>query len=155
MKTLQSMFLNITDKSFLSVSAAFAGLKLTLDTYVFADWQFVLFLLVMIIVDTGLGTYNAWKMKVLESRAYARLFEKILLYGSVLVMSHILMKFPVHGVVTGLFDWIDDILYCAIMVREAISIVENVGEIKPDLLPKWVLSRLKKFDESGQFKDLM
>ena len=41
------------------------------------------------------------------------------------------------------------------MVREAISIVENIGEIKPDLLPAWVLSRLKKFDESGQFKDLM
>lgn len=153
--TLNSMFANISDKNFLTFSAAFAGLKTVFDTYVFSDWQFVLFLLIMIVVDTALGTYKAWKKRSLESRAYARLFEKILLYGSVLVMSHVLIRFPVSGTATGLFDWVDDVLYCAIMVREAISIVENVGEIKPDLLPAWVLARLKKFDESGQFKDLM
>ena len=155
MKTFNSMLSNISDKSFLSVSAAFAGVKAVADTYIFADWQFVLFLLIMIVVDTVLGTYNAWKKKNLESRAWARLFEKLVLYGCVLIMSHVLIRFTIGGAATGLFDWIDDVLYCAIMVREAISIIENVGEIKPDFFPKWVLARLKKFDESGQFKDLM
>lgn len=155
MKVLNSMLTNISDKYFFMISATFAGIKAVADTYIFSDWQFVLFLLIMIVVDTALGTYKAWKKKTLESRAYARLFEKILLYGCVLVMSHVLIRFPISGTATGLFDWADDVLYCAIMVREAISIVENVGEIKPDLLPKWVLGRLKKFDESGQFKDLL
>ncbi len=149
------MFVNISDKHFLTVSAAFAGVKTVFDTYIFSDWQFVLFLIAIIIVDTILGTYKAWKSKTLESRAYSRLFEKILLYGGVLVMSHVLISFPISGKATGLFDWVDDVLYCGMMVREAISILENVGEIKPDLLPAWVLARLKKFDESGQFKDLM
>lgn len=155
MKTLNSMFANISDKHFLTMSAAFAGFKTVLDTYIFSDWQFLIFLIGIVVVDTLLGTYNAWKKKTLESRAYARLFEKILLYGGVLVMSHILIRFPVSGKPTGLFDWVDDVLYCGMMVREAISILENVGEIRPSLLSKSILSRLKKFDETGAFKDLM
>jgi len=149
------MFANISDKHFFAVSAAFAGLKTVFDTYIFSDWQFVAFLIAIVLVDTILGTYKAWKGKTLESRAYARLFEKILLYGAVLVTSHILISFPLSGTPNGLFTWCDDVLYCAMIVREAISILENVGEIKPDFLPAWILSRLKKFDESGQFKDLM
>ena len=149
------MFANIYDKHFLTVSAAFAGIKAVADTYLFADWQFFLFLLGMIMVDTILGTYKAWKNKTLESRAYARLFEKILLYGGALIMSHILMQFTIKGKASGFFDWTDDVLFCGIMVREAISILENIGEIRPDFLPKFILARLKKFDESGEFKDLM
>lgn len=149
------MFTNISDKNFLAVSAAFAGIKTVFDTYIFSDWQFVFFLVIIVLVDTILGTYKAYKKKTLESRAYARLFEKILLYGGILIMSHVLISFPISGTATGLFDWVDDVLYCAMMVREAISILENVGEIKPNLLPAWILARLKKFDESGQFKDLM
>ena len=155
MKTLNSMFANISDKHFLAVSAAFAGIKTVFDTYIFSDWQFVLFLITLVVVDTVLGTYKAYVKKTLESRAYARLFEKIMLYGAILITSHVLISFPISGTATGLFDWVDDVLYCAMMVREAISIFENVGEIKPNLLPAWVLARLKKFDESGQFKDLM
>ncbi|PWJ54243.1 hypothetical protein CLV98_103473, partial [Dyadobacter jejuensis] len=40
-------------------------------------------------------------------------------------------------------------------VRESISILENIAEIRPNLLPKWILVRMKKFDESGQLKDLV
>ena len=149
------MFTNISDKHFLAFSAAFAGLKTVFDTYIFSDWQFVIFLFSLVIVDTILGTYKAWKSKTIESRAYSRLFEKILLYSGVLVTSHILISFPISGAPNGFFGWCDDVLYCAMIVREAISIFENVGEIKPDLLPKWILSRLKRFDESGEFKDLI
>lgn len=155
MKTLNSMFGNISDKHFVMVSAAFASVKAIFDTYIFSDWQFVTFLMVLIIVDTLLGTYNAYKKKKLESRAYARLFEKILLYAGLLILTHVLMRFPVAGAATGLFNWLDDTLYCAIMVREALSIFENIAEIKPNFLPIWLVSRFKKFDETGQFKDLM
>lgn len=149
------MFTNISDKHFLAVSAAFGGIKTVFDTYIFSDWQFVLFLIVIILVDTVLGTYNAWKKKTLESRAYARLFEKILIYGGILITSHVLISFTISGTATGLFNWVDDLLFCMIMVREAISICENIGEIRPDLLNKKLLARLKKFDESGEYKDLI
>ena len=149
------MFANISDKHFFTMSAAIASLKAAFDTYIFSDWQFVFFLLCIVGADTVLGTYKAWKSKTIESRAWARLFEKLLLYAGVLVMSHVLIRFPISGQATGFFDWVDDVLYCMIMVREAISILENVGEIRPDLLSKAILSRLKKFDETGAFKDLM
>lgn len=155
MKTLQSMFANITDRNFITLTAAFGGLKAAFNNYVFSDWQFLIFLAVLVGVDTALGTYKAWKAKSLESRGWGRVIEKVLLYGSVLITTSALIRFPIAGTPTGLFDWADNVMYCAIMVREALSILENVAEIKPDLLPTWVLTRLKNFDESGNFKDLM
>lgn len=146
---------NITDKQFVMLAAALGGVKAVFEQYIFSDWQFAYFLIIIIAVDTVLGTYKAWKSKSLESRAYGRLFEKVLLYGCVLIMTNVLVTFTISGVATGMFNWLDDALYCGIMVREAISIVENVAEIKPDLLPAWVVRRLKKFDESGKLKDLM
>lgn len=153
--TLNALIATITDKSLLSFSAALAGLKAALDTYFFDDWFFLIFLLVIIGVDTISGTYKAWKKKTLESRAYARLFEKLLTYGSLLVMAHVLMNFPIKGKPTGLFDWLDNVLYCLMMVREAISILENFAEINPKGISTKILARLKNFDESGQFKDLV
>jgi hypothetical protein len=38
-------------------------------------------------------------------------------------------------------------------VREGISIVEKIGALKPNLLPVWILKRLKHFDENGKFQD--
>lgn len=153
--TLTAFIATFSDKTFLSVSAALAVLKTIADTYFFDDWAFVMFLLVIIGVDTVTGTYRAWKQKNLESRAYARLFEKLLTYGSLLVMAHVLMNFPISGKVTGLFDWVDNVLYCAMIVRESISILENYAEIDPKGVSTKILARLKKFDESGQFKDLI
>ena len=104
------MFANISDKHFITVSAAIAGFKAVIDNYIFSDWQFAIFLVTMVAVDTILGVYKAWKSKSLESRAYSRVIEKILLYGAVLIMASVLIRFPVSGKVTGLFDWADDVL---------------------------------------------
>ncbi|MGN7887418.1 bacteriophage holin [Dyadobacter sp. 22481] len=153
--TLNALLATISDKSLLSFSAALAGLKAVFDTYFFDDWFFLIFLLVIIGVDTVSGTYKAWKKKTLESRAYARLFEKLLTYGSLLVMAHVLMNFPIKGKPSGLFDWLDNVLYCLMMVREAISILENFAEINPKGISTKILARLKNFDESGKFKDLV
>ena len=149
------MFANISDKHFLTVSAAFASIKMAFDTYIFSDWQFAYFVICLLIVDTCLGTYKSWKKKTLESRAFARLFEKIALYGAILITANALINFPIKGAANGLFNWVDSVLYCSIIVREALSIFENVAEISPNLISKRVLARLKSFDESGEFKDLI
>lgn len=155
MKTIKSIMESATDKHFLMLAASLGGIKAVFEQYVFSDWQFLAFLAVMIGADTLLGVYKAWKLKTIESKAFARLFEKVLLYMCVLTMTNVLGKFTISGVGTGLFDWLDNVLYCGIMVREAISIVENAAEINPTLLPSWLLRRLKKFDDSGKLKDLI
>jgi hypothetical protein len=38
------------------------------------------------------------------------------------------------------------------MVRESISILENIGSIRPELIPQWVLKKLKQYDRTGRFE---
>jgi hypothetical protein len=47
---------------------------------------------------------------------------------------------------------VEDLCYAALVVREAISIIENLGVIKPGLIPLWILKRLKQYDNEGTFK---
>ena len=49
------------------------------------------------------------------------------------------------------FGWFDDLAYSAIVVREAISIIENIGAINNNLLPPWILKRLRQFDSTGKY----
>jgi hypothetical protein len=43
-----------------------------------------------------------------------------------------------------------DVIICGMMVRETISIGENIEAIQPGTLPKWLVKRLKDFDDDGQ-----
>lgn len=153
--TLNLLVLAATDKVFFSFTAAITGLQTLLNTYVFADWQFGIYLTMLVLVDSATGTYNAWKNKTIESKAWKGVLEKFLLYGAALIMCHAMMNFTIKGEAAGRFDWLDDVVYLAMMVREAMSIIENIGEIRPNLLPKWLTSRFKKFDESGNVNDLI
>ena len=129
-------------------------LKLIVEKYLFNDWQFLSALFVLVLPDTFLGIWKNLKNKSLSSRDFAGFFEKIGLYASFLILTHVLLTFTVSGKEIGVFAWIDNVFYSAIMVREAISILENIGAIKPDLVPAWILAYLKKFDASGKLSDL-
>lgn len=120
-----------------------------LEKYIFKDWEFLAFLIVLIMVDTALGIYKHWKMKTVSSKGFSQLFEKILIYTAALVVTHVMTNFMVSGEPNALFGWVDRLIYGAIMVREAISIFENIGAINSRLLPIWILKRLKQFDETG------
>jgi len=80
----------------LLIAISWSSMAAFFNTYVFDDWSFLIYLVIMIFIDTVLGIWKAWKYHV--------------------------------------------------------SIVENIGAIKPDLLPKWILKRLKSFDDKGQFQ---
>lgn len=124
------------------------------EKYVFNDWQFLVFLVVVVGVDTVLGFWKNWRYHTLSSAGFSKLFTKILIYGSVLVLTHVLTRFTIGGEANTIFSWFDTVMYSAIMVREAISIVEKVGAISPGILPRWILKRLQAFDNSGNPKDL-
>ncbi len=129
-------------------------LKLIIEKYFFNDWQFLSAFFVLIMLDTLLGIWKNLKTKTLSSRGFAGFFEKLGLYASFLIVTHILITFTIDGKEVVVFAWIDNVFYCAIMVRESISIIENIGAIKPDLIPSWILAYLKKFDASGKLSDL-
>lgn len=128
--------------------SAIAGL---FNTYIFNDWSFLVYLVIMIMIDTILGVWKAFKYGNLSSARFGGLVIKSVLYAIFLVVIHNLTNFSTNDVTKSIFMWVEELCYAALLVREAISIVENIGAIKPDLLPVWILKRLKSFDEKGQF----
>ena len=155
MRKMTDFFEYYQHKPTLILLASVLGfLKLIVEKYLFNDWQFLSALFVLILLDTLLGIWKNLKTKSLSSRGFAGFFEKRGLYASFLIVTHVLITFTVDGKAVGVFAWIDNVFYSAIMVREAISILENIGAIKPDLIPAWILAYLKKFDASGKLSDL-
>lgn len=128
--------------------SAIAGL---FNTYIFNDWSFLVYLVIMIIIDTILGVWKAFKYGNLSSARFGGLVIKSVLYAIFLVVIHNLTNFSTNDVTKSIFMWVEELCYAALLVREAISIIENIGAIKPDLLPVWILKRLKSFDKNGKF----
>lgn len=137
---------------FLTVTGSF--ILHLFEKYLFSDWQFLVFLMVLIGIDTATGFWKHWKLNSVSSKGFAAFFQKVIVYAVFLILTHGLKNFTVAGAVNGLFSWVDNLFYAAIMVREAISIIENLGVIRPGLLPNWILAKLKSFDETGKTQDL-
>ncbi|UOR06744.1 phage holin family protein [Hymenobacter aerilatus] len=119
------------------------------EKYLFKDWQFLGFLSVLIMVDTFTAVGYAWHMGTLSSRAFSRLFKKLLIYMGLLIMAHVMSSFTVNGQPNFLFQHFNWLIFISIMVREALSIVENIGAMEPSLVPPWVRRRLAALNESG------
>ncbi len=134
----------------LTVTLAAAGLLKWLEKYIFGDWEYMLFLLLLIVGDTLLGFYLAWRSHTIESRAWAKIVEKLITYFSLLIVCHILADYTIDGQKFEYFAWAKHLGYSALIVRESISIIENAGKIRPNLLPTWILKRLQKFDKTGK-----
>jgi len=146
-------FIKITNQltnSFLMIYASiFAVLSEIFEKYLFSDWQYLVFLVIMVAVDSVLGAYAAYKRQELSSKGWGKIIEKLLIYFSFLIMTHVLMFVTIAGQPITLLSWLDDTLFFAILIREAISVVENAALINPTLVPKWLLSKLKSFDNEG------
>ncbi len=121
--------------------------------YVFADWEFLIFLSVLVLLDTVTGFVKAWVRGKVSSQGFTGVILKGFVYGVFVVIIHILQTFSDKPLVIAAFDWIGTLGYAAVIVREAISIIENLGAIKPGLIPSWILKRLKDFDEDGKINE--
>ncbi|MES2386476.1 MAG: phage holin family protein [Bacteroidota bacterium] len=105
-----------------AISVCLSPLIKWIEIYVFSDWQFLNFLLVIICLDTALGVWAAIRGFRVSSYAFSAIFKKLIIYFTILVLIHILCHF--------------------IMVREGWSIGENLNLIRPGLFPKWLSQHL-------------
>lgn len=133
------------------VAFTWASVSSIFNTYIFNDWSFLIYLVILICFDTILGVWKAFKYGDLNSARFGGLVIKSVLYAIFLVVIHNLTNFSNNDITKAIFSWVEELCYAALLVREAISIIENIGAIKPDLLPVWILKRLKSFDENGKF----
>ena len=120
-----------------------------IETYLYSDWQFLKFLLIVIAIDTCLGVWLSFKNHNVSSGKFSRLFNKLVLYLVFMVLTHILCHYTVEGAQNNLFGWFSSLAYSGIMVRESLSIVENLSALYPGLLPDWIMERLKNYEKTG------
>lgn len=116
------------------------------EKYIFKDWEFVKFLIVAVIVDTLLGFVKAVYAHNVSSKAYGMIAKKLIIYMCVLILSHVLSNFSVGGIKLISFQWFQYFACTALIIREAISIVENIAYLFPGLIPASIMKRLKDFD---------
>ena len=131
-------------KTVIAVSISLAAINDAFREYFFQDWQFAYYLAILILIDTILGLWRNLKSRTISSRGFARFFEKVALYFIVLILTHVLTHFRIEGEPVRLLGWIDDSFFVAMIIREAISILENIAVIYPELIPNSLLNKLKE-----------
>lgn len=120
-------------------------------SYIYQDWEFAKWIAVAIVIDTAAGIVKHFIHKDISSEEFWRKFSrKIFVYILLLILSNILANYTVQGHVVGSTQWISEYLCVFMLLREAISVLENVNAIAP-IVPVWLLKRLKDYNESGEY----
>lgn len=119
--------------------------------YVYRDWEFAKWIVVAVTVDTVVGLVKHWITKDLSSEEFwVKFSKKIFVYICLLILSNLLTNYTVNGHLVGSTQWIGEFLCVYMLIREAISILENVNAVTP-CVPVWLLKRLKDFNEKGEY----
>ena len=114
-----------------------------LQMYVVGDCHWVLYLAVLMTLDTLLGFTKHWMTHTVSSKGWGDVGIKLLLYSAVLILGHVLGNVEVAaGTGTAHLTWFKTFACIFLILREALSIVENIEEIKPGFFPKWLVKRL-------------
>lgn len=154
MRTIKIPYMNQMEmaawKVVLLMSAVWSTIAALVDTYMFSEWDFLPYLVVLVIVDTLTGVWKSLLQRNFNSYTFGAFITKAVLYAVYMVVLHGLTNFSDRKAVVALFEWVQELGYAALIVRESISIIENLGAIKPGLVPRWILKRLKNFDETGK-----
>lgn len=114
--------------------------------YVFSDWEFLKFLVVLVILDTVLGFIKHWIEHDISSKAYGMIGRKLIVYSAVLILANVVSHYKIDGNPQTTLQWFGTFCCTALMIREALSIIENVEAISPGFFPKSIIRRLSDFN---------
>ena len=140
-------------KMIILLAAPLTPLLEVIEKYVFGDWEFVKFLVVAMALDTVLGFVKHWIRKDISSKAWGMISRKVVIYAAVLILAHIMCNFKIGNRVVESFIWFRYFACSALMVREAISIIENIEDISPGFCPTWVIKKLSGFNNETAVKN--
>lgn len=133
------------------VVSAMIGLVFSVfEKYLFADWHFLISLLIIVTLDTGLGIYNSIVEKKFSSRRFAPLLKKLAVYLTLCILAHQLIHLD-FGYANWLLSTLRYGVYMSMIVRETLSIFENAGKLGYGL-PKRYLKYLEDFNnDTGEY----
>ncbi len=139
-------------KTVIAIIASFpATVAVELLSYVYQDWEFAKWIAIAIGIDTFASIVKHYMHKDVSSEEFWHKFsKKIFVYLVLLILSNALSHYSVQGHSVGATEWISEYLCVYMMIRETISILENINAIMP-IIPKWLIARLKDFNENGEY----
>lgn len=120
------------------------------ETYFFDDWEFLKFLMVAMLIDWVWGFGLAWKTRTISEEGFEKLGKKLIEYGTLLVLGHIMLNARSGGDPIAVFSYLTTTIHGYLLVREAISILEKVARVSPKLVPRWLLSKLMVYRDTGK-----
>lgn len=123
-----------------------------IEKYLFSDWEFLKYLIVFMTIDTLTSWWYHIREKSFSSKGFARLFTKIIIYSILLIIAHGFAAHTVSGEIIEPLKWFRTFICTALMVREGLSIIENLNKIMPGIIPPAITKYLNDFDENGKFK---
>lgn len=119
--------------------------------YVYQDWEFAKWIAVAVVIDTILGIVKHLVHKDASSEGFfVKFSKKILVYILLMILANVLTNYTVGGSVVGTTQWMGTYLCTYMMVREAISVMENANAIVP-IFPKSIIRRFKDFNDKGEY----
>lgn len=140
----------ITDKSLLALKVAgfISPVFMFLEKYLFDDWEFLKFLIILILIDSAWGVWDAISAKELSKEGFQKGLEKLAIYGTLLVIGHILKEIK-SGNEAMWFSYFTSLIHSYMVVNECISILEKLARRQPKWVPNWLLDKLKSFRDRG------
>lgn len=136
----------------LSVPLSFPVMTAFIEKYVFRDWEFLKFLMILVIVDTAVSWVYHLKNKDFSSKGFSMILTKLLIYSAILIVSHVIGNFTVEGGNVEVYTWFRAVACNALIIRESLSIIENSAKVSPSLVPSRIRKYLYDFDEFGDKK---
>lgn len=134
------------------IAIPFSWLFDLFERYIFADWEFLRFLIVFMTLDTVVSWWYHIKQRDFSSKGFSRLFVKIIIYSVLLIIAHGFATYTIAGEQVEPLKWFRSFICTALLIRESISIVENLNKIMPGIIPPIITRYLNDFDENGRFK---
>lgn len=133
----------------LSIPISFSNTASFIEQYMFRDWEFLKYLMILVVVDTLVSWVFHLKNKDFSSKGFGMIAMKLIIYGALLIVSHVLGNFTIEGGSVESYTWFKSVVCNALIIRESISIVENTSKLCPNLVPSQIKKYLADFDENG------
>lgn len=142
----------LSERSILAFKIAFVGspVILVIETYIYNDWDFLVWVIIMVGLDWIWAVYLAWKTKSISAEGFKKGGEKLAQYATLLILGHILYNVRSGGAQMVAFSYMTLLIHGYIITLESISILEKQAAINPRLVPKWLLDKLKSYRDTGK-----
>jgi toxin secretion/phage lysis holin len=137
---------------YLFVGVLLQPVLMLFERYIFADWQFLFFLMVLMGIDTITGFIKHWLAKSISEKAFGKVAKKVVVYFCYLIVMHVITHYTDKPEARYVFGWVEQVGYAVLITREALSIITNLDAIHPGIIPGWFKNRLQKFHDTGKME---